>query len=362
MVVALLHQFKEHVDLHGLRHINRLHKSVLCHRSAGLVGNTEELFGIQHGHHIIDRALEHRVQTMGTGGDHFLPGGHIVVNIQRLNILAMGRKLAGVLVVKLKNIDDHLLLGLVKNALLTAHIYQHTDFFFRHLFIVPIRVNAQNAQHQVGRGSEQPHQRGKEFRGHIDQPGHTQGDLLGLFHCHPLGHQFAKHQSHIRQDDGNNDHGNGIQRAFFDLHAQIVHQPAHNHIGEVVRRKGAAQKAGQGNGDLNGGEKARRFFRQLTQSLRSAVAVLCQLFQLQLVHRNDGDLRAGKNGVDRNQNNLNKKLPPKGYVQKEFLQLINNLKFMVKRPNLLHYIKSGADCQCKSYRPTDCTVSRAFCA
>ena len=36
-----------------------------------------------------------------------------------------------------------------------------------------------------------------------------------------------------------------------------------------------------------------------------------------------------ENGVDRNQNNLNKKLPPKGYVQKEFLQLINNLKFMV---------------------------------
>ena len=124
----------------------------------------------------------------------------------------------------------------------------------------------------------------------------------------------------------------------------------------------AAQKAGQGNGDLNGGEKARRLFRQLTQPLRSAVAVLRQLFQLQLVHRNDGDLRAGKNGVDRNQYNLNKKLPPKGYVQKEFLQLINNLKFMVKQPISLHYIKSGADCQCQSYRPPDCTVSRAFCA
>ena len=83
---------------------------------------------------------------MGTGGDHFLPGGHIVVNIQRLNILAMGRKLAGVLVVKLKNIDDHLLLGLVKNTLLTAHIYQHTDLFFRHLFIVPMSNHTSGAK------------------------------------------------------------------------------------------------------------------------------------------------------------------------------------------------------------------------
>ena len=73
---------------------------------------------------------------------------------------------------------------------------------------------------------------------------------------------------------------------------------------KVFRGESASQQAGQRDGHLNGGEEFCRLFGQPSQFFRPGIALLGQLFELGVIHGNDGDLSAGKHRVNKYKNNL----------------------------------------------------------
>ena len=65
---------------------------------------------------------------------------------------------------------------------------------------------------------------------------------------------------------------------------------------------------------LNGGEKTPRLRRELDQAFVTAVAALGQYFQFGIFKRDDGDLGAGKNGIQRDEDHLQQDNEAYGFI------------------------------------------------
>ena len=85
------------------------------------------------------------------------------------------------------------------------------------------------------------------------------------------------------------------------LEAQAVVDPVHQRVGEVLRGEGAAQKARQGDGDLDGGEEAGGLLHHLEEAGGGLVPLLRQHAEPAGGQGDDGDLRHGEKGVDEDQ-------------------------------------------------------------
>ena len=81
-------------------------------------------------------------------------------------------------------------------------------------------------------------------------------------------------------------------------------QGLYQRSGKSIRRQGTAQKTDDGHGRLDRHEKTSRLFGDPFQFFGPAVAVLLQLVDIRLGERDDGDLRAGKNRIEKNQKYL----------------------------------------------------------
>ncbi len=99
-----------------------------------------------------------------------------------------------------------------------------------------------------------------------------------------------------------------VEGRFRDFHAE-ADEPRRQLIGEIVRREGAAEKAGQRDPDLDGGQKPRGLSRQLVQPDRPLVAGGRELGKPVVVHGDDGNLGAREHGVDEDQHKLQDERP-----------------------------------------------------
>ena len=220
----------------------------------------------------------------------------------------MGGNLPGSEVVKFEDVLNEALLLRVNGPPLTAGIHHLPDFLLADLLLVPFGVHVQQPQNSVDRDGQEPNQGSKKFGNGADETRHSQGQLLRLFHGQPLRHQLAEHQGKVGQNNGDQNHRNGVQGLGGNAHPQ-THKPLNQKLRKVICSKGAAQKAGQGNGHLNGGQEPGGLHRQLPQSGGLPVTVGGHALQLGLAHRQDRNLRTGKDGVEANQQNLQQKLP-----------------------------------------------------
>ena len=316
---ALLpHIAKQYVGLYAFGHkVGGLHR-LGQHPLPALVGETEIILGVEDAHHVVRRLPAHRVADVAAGSDGVGPLLHALLHPQDGQVGAVGGDLPGGQVVKLKDILDELLLLVVDGALLRAHVHHHADLFLAHRLLLGVGVDTQQAQNGVGGHGQKPHDGGKEPGDGGDKPRDTQGQGLRLAHGHPLGHQLAENQGKVGQNQGDDHHRRGVQGGGGHPHPQ-ADEPAHQAVGKVFRGKGAAQKAGQGDGHLDGGQKAGGLTGQAGQTHRPPVSRLGQLGQLGVVHGDHGDLRTGKHGVKQDQKHLQQNHKQHGILQCSFL-------------------------------------------
>lgn len=129
-----------------------------------------------------------------------------------------------------------------------------------------------------------------------DQIGDAQRQRFGPLHGQPLGHQLAEDEGDVGEDQGDDHHGHGIQGGGGEGDAERE-QPLGQPGRKIVRSKGTAQKAGEGNGHLNGSQKTGGLADQPGEPDGPAVPLRGQLLQLHIVHGDHGDLSAGENSV-----------------------------------------------------------------
>ena len=90
----------------------------------------------------------------------------------------------------------------------------------------------------------------------------------------------------------------------------LVNEPLGQAAGQIVGAEGRAQKAGQGNADLDGGEKAGGLLRDFQQQGGFFVALFGLPAEHRLIEGDDCDLRGGKVGVQRDEYDLEQYLRP----------------------------------------------------
>ena len=209
------------------------------------------------------------------------------------------------MVVELEDVVDHLAFGLGDGTLFFTDIGHHADVLLGDAVLLRIGINAAEPKHAVGGNRQQPDQRfhhgGKAQNHAADHLGHR----VGLLHGDALGNEFAENQREIGEDDGNQDHTDGIEDVLIHAAEGVrLHQCFDHRAGEIIRRESRSQKAGKRYGDLDGGEEAGRRRNQLEHPDGVFIAVFRSDTKFVFVQADHGDLRSGEECVDRDQNDL----------------------------------------------------------
>ena len=303
----LPHVAEKHIGLHRFRHKIGLPQGMGHNVLAAFILQAEIVLGIQDTYHIVRRLVADRVQGVAGGVDGLGPLCIAVFQEQQIHVRPVGGDLPGCQIIKFKHVLDESLFLLVDGALLSPGFHQHTDLLLAGLFFLLVGVNAQQPQHPVGGYGKEPYHGLKQFGDAAQQPGDGQSHGFGLFHGDALGHQFPEDQGKIRQDQCDQNNGQGFQCPPGNACDPQTDEPVCQRAGKTVCGKGAAQKARQGDGDLNGGKEAGRLLRQFPESPGLFAALLRQLFQLCFADGKHGDLRTGKDAVQGNEYHLYQK-------------------------------------------------------
>ena len=264
----------------------------------------QEVSGVQSTHDIVDILVIYRVT-----GKSGLPDGMYDllgcgIEGERNHIRRSGHGLSYRDIVKTEHVLDPLLLLLVDGALLAAQIDHHADLFLGHGLLLRLNLQAQQLQHAVGGNGQQPDHGAHYRRYRIYNAAGKAGHLEGLLHGDTLGNQFAEYQGEIGQNDRRQDRSDAVHDPFRNHRQPQAIDTVHNISGKAVRRERTAQEAGQGNGDLDGGQERRRRLHHLQKPLRPLVAFLFHLLQLRRIQGYDRDLRRREERVQSDQDNL----------------------------------------------------------
>ena len=92
--------------------------------------------------------------------------------------------------------------------------------------------------------------------------------------------------------------------------ALLVHHPVGDTAGEIVRREGGAQEAGQRDADLDGGEELGGGLADPQQQGRLLISFLRLVAKQVLIQRDDRYLRSGKESIEQDQDDLQQDLRP----------------------------------------------------
>ena len=124
-----------------------------------------------------------------------------------------------------------------------------------------------------------------------------------LFHGPLLWNHFSKNHRKIGENQRDKDHSQRMKNPLGKRKSGVL-QGLYQRSGKSIRRQGTDQKTDDGHGCLDRHEKTSRLFGNPFQLFGPAVAVLLQLVDIRLGERDDGDLRAGKNRIEKNQKYL----------------------------------------------------------
>ena len=278
MVFLLLHGAEEHVGAHTLRHeIGRMQHlaqgAVVIHRAV------EQVFShAQDADHIVDGLFVHRDARQAGFADG---AQNLLVRCVRADgdhVGAVGHDVEGGVVVELEDVVDHLAFGLGDGTLFFTEIGHHADVLLGDAVFLRIGINAAETKHAVGGNRQQPDQRfhhgGKAQNHAADHLGHR----VGLLHGDALGNEFAENQREIGEDDGNQDHTDGIEDVLIHVAEGVrLHQCFDHRAGEIIRRESRSQKAGKRYGDLDGGEEFCGLLGQFAELFCPSVSRFLQL-------------------------------------------------------------------------------------
>ena len=257
MVAGGLHMAEQHVCAHGLRHEVRGPHGLFQHVFAGTfgLGQAVVVAGIENADDIIHGAVADGEAGVGVIADDGLPLLLALLEPEHGDIDAVDGQLAHGQVVELEHVLDDLLLVVVDDTLFAGLVNGHTDLFLGDLGILLIGVHSQQAQDAVGGDGEEPDDGRKQGCDGIDDTGYGKCDALGVFHSDTLGDEFAADEGYVRQDEGNENNGDGVEGSRGDRDAEAG-EPGAEAIGEVLSGEGGTEEAGEGDGDLDSGQEA----------------------------------------------------------------------------------------------------------
>ena len=125
--------------------------------------------------------------------------------------------------------------------------------------------------------------------------------LHGTLHGNAFGYQLTKDQGEVREDQGDQDHREGIHgRAGKCGDAEIHTDPVDDVLREAVSGKSRAKKASQSNADLDGGEKSGRLLHHTQQLRGQFISLFLQFTELVGTERDYRNFCGGEKGIDKN--------------------------------------------------------------
>ena len=199
-----LHIAEQYVGTHRFGHKIGRHDQLRQRLGLLAVQVEEQLARAQDTAHIVNILAADRKAGKAAVLNGFDDGVERVLQPQHHHIGAVYHDIGRRGVVEFKDILDKLLFVALDGALLLADIDHQTDIILRYLLGILIGVNADEAQHAVGRFGQKPDD-GAQHRCHRRQDtADKAGHLFGVVHGDALGHQLAENKGYVgqRQCDG----------------------------------------------------------------------------------------------------------------------------------------------------------------
>ena len=211
---------------------------------------------------------------------------------------ARGHNVLGGHSVELENIFDVFNIILIQTSFVGARVQHQDDVLLRNRFVFLVRIDAEQAEHAVGRHGQQPDDGLEHDRKARNRPAHRFGQLILMLHRHALGHKLAEHEGEEGKDQRNHDDRGGVDRADMRVgDGKRLYDKAGQLFRKVVGRKCGAQKAREGNADLDGGQEARRLLYHFQHLDGFLIAVLGSGLDFLFIQRDDRDFRRGEESV-----------------------------------------------------------------
>jgi hypothetical protein len=176
-----------------------------------------------------------------------------LVQVEQVDVLAMGHDGADTLLVEAQHIGDDGLLAGVEDPAFGTLAHQHLDLVVGDRRLLRV-ARSKQAQQQVGRRREQPYQGARQSREQVHRWRNQRSDTLRCQQAETFGYQFADHDREIGQ------HGDDQRqwRCAGVVCERLEHaQPFGQWNGQRRLADGAAEDADRGDADLDGGKKNR---------------------------------------------------------------------------------------------------------
>jgi hypothetical protein len=178
----------------------------------------QQVAGAQDADEVIEAVAADEHAFEGAGGEAVADFRFAVVQIDQIEILAVGHDLADTLLVEAQDIGDDLLFADVEDARPGTLTHQDLDFVVadrrvRHL------ARPEQTQQQAGRRGKQPDQRARQQREQIHRRRNHCGNALRRQQPEALGNQFADDHREIGHpaDDQRHRDGPGVGRQRGDV-------------------------------------------------------------------------------------------------------------------------------------------------
>ena len=208
--------------------------------------------------------------------------GRVGVQGQGHHVGFRGHHVAGGQVAEVKDVFDPLLFLLGDGPLLAAVFHHQADILLAGGGVLGLGLEAEEFQRTIGGQAQQRHHGGKDPADAAHDPQRRPGPGLGALHGDPLGHHLAEGNGKEGDDQRDHHHGHHPQHAGGHRQAQ-PHQEGRQIAGEVLGAEGGAEKARQGDGHLDGRQKAVGVFHQRQQPGGGLVAPFGLLGQFDTV-------------------------------------------------------------------------------
>src|SRR5215211_7406925 len=181
---------------------------------------------------------------------------------------------------------------------------QVADLLLGDRLALDVGVAPGQADQQVGGVGQQPHRRLGQGGDQGEGTGGAFGPGFGSLQGDAFGGQLPDDQGQVGKDQGDQDHGHRLGRP-----AQEPQQ-GDQRFGQGDRGRRRGQEPGQGDADLDGGQELVGVVGQPGDQ-PPPPALVFQAPQLPFAQRDQGDLAAGKGGVDHHQHQHQPDLSPR---------------------------------------------------